>query len=100
MRVVMAKIIEFYIPERFQKTVKWVPELQRGKVIEFPLSMTRSASNESASAVTHQQLDDINAPQLAYCAVAPLPDSDADGIEMFGVSERPPGCGAGQSKNS
>jgi hypothetical protein len=53
MRVVMAKIIEFYIPERFQKTVRWVPELQRGKVIEFPLSMTRSASKESASAVTH-----------------------------------------------
>jgi len=37
----MAKIIEFYIPERFQKTERWVPELQRGKVIEFPLSMTR-----------------------------------------------------------
>jgi hypothetical protein len=53
MRVVMAKIVEFYIPERFQKTVRWVPELQRGKVIEFPLSMTRSASKESASAVTH-----------------------------------------------
>jgi hypothetical protein len=53
MRVVMAKIIEFYIPERFQKTVKWVPELQRGKVIEFPLSMPRSASKESASALTH-----------------------------------------------
>jgi hypothetical protein len=28
-----------------------------------------------ASAVRHRQLDDINAPQLAYCAVAPLPDS-------------------------
>jgi len=53
MRVVMAKIIEFYIPERFQKTVRWLPEPQHGKVIEFPLSMTRSASKESASAVTH-----------------------------------------------
>ena len=53
MRVIMAKIVEFYIPERFQKTVTWVPELQRGKMIEFPLSMTRSASKESASAVTH-----------------------------------------------
>ena len=37
----MAKIIEFYVPERFQKTVRWVPERQRGTVIEFPLSMTR-----------------------------------------------------------
>jgi hypothetical protein len=75
MRVVMAKIIEFYIPERFQKKVRWVPELQRGKVIEFPLSMARSTSKESASAVRHQHLDDINAPQLAYSAEAPLPDS-------------------------
>lgn len=71
----MAKIIEFYIRERFQKKVRWVPELLRGKVIEFSLSMTKSASKESASAVRHQPLDDINAPQLAYCAVAPLPDS-------------------------
>jgi hypothetical protein len=53
MRVVMAKIIEFYIPERFQKKVRCVPELQRGKVIEFPLDMTRLASKESASAVRH-----------------------------------------------
>jgi len=26
---------------------------------------------------------------VAYCAVAPLPDPDAEGGEMFGVSERP-----------
>lgn len=71
----MAKMIEFYIPQRFQEKLKWVPELQRGKVIEFPLSMTRSTSKESASAVRHQQWDDINASPLAYCAVAPLPDS-------------------------
>ena len=49
----MAKIIEFYIPQRFEKKLRWVPELQRGKVIEFPSSITRSASKESASAVTH-----------------------------------------------
>ena len=53
MRVVMAKIIKFYTPERFQKKVRWVPELQRGKVIEFPSSIMRSASKESASAVMH-----------------------------------------------
>jgi hypothetical protein len=74
MRMVMAKIIEFYIPQRFQRNVKWVPELRRGKVIEFPSSMTRSTSKES-SAVRHQPLDVIGAPQLAYCAVAPLPGS-------------------------
>jgi len=31
----MAKIIEFYIPKNFRKPIKWVPQLDRGKVIEF-----------------------------------------------------------------
>jgi len=39
----MGKIIEFYVPLNFQKTVKWTPQLQRGKLIEFPRRMTRSA---------------------------------------------------------
>jgi hypothetical protein len=29
--VAMAKVIEFYIPKNFQKSLKWLPELQRGK---------------------------------------------------------------------
>ena len=33
----VARVIEFYIPTRFPKRVKWVPLLQRGKVIEFSL---------------------------------------------------------------
>jgi hypothetical protein len=39
----MAKVIEFYTPARFQKKVKWVPATQRGKVIEFPVDMKKSA---------------------------------------------------------
>lgn len=36
----MAKIIEFYIPDKFQKRVKWIPEEQRGKLTEFrPVKM-------------------------------------------------------------
>jgi hypothetical protein len=31
----MAKVIEFYIPSRFQTKVAWVPPQKRGKVIEF-----------------------------------------------------------------
>lgn len=31
----MAKIIEFYIPDGFQKKVKWTPAEQCGEVIEF-----------------------------------------------------------------
>jgi hypothetical protein len=39
----MAKVIEFYIPTKFRKPLKWVPELQRGKVIEFCLETKKSA---------------------------------------------------------
>jgi hypothetical protein len=39
----MAKVIEYYIPERFRKTVRWVPPAQRGKVIDFPVLEKKSA---------------------------------------------------------
>jgi hypothetical protein len=39
----MAKVIEFYIPTRFVKKPKWIPEEQRGKVIEFRLELKKSA---------------------------------------------------------
>ncbi len=39
----MAQVIEFYIPSLFQKKVKWVPVTQRGKVIEFPAEIKKSA---------------------------------------------------------
>jgi hypothetical protein len=41
--MVMAKVIEFYIPDRFKTTVKWVPPERRGKVIEFPAAVRKSA---------------------------------------------------------
>jgi len=40
----MAQVIEFYIPERFRKKKeRWIPQEQRGKVIEFPIDIKRSA---------------------------------------------------------
>ena len=39
----MAKVIEFYVPDRFRKKVRWVPPTQRGKVIEFPVEVKKSA---------------------------------------------------------
>jgi len=40
----MAKVIEFYIPERFRKpTAKWIPVEQRGKVLEFRPQLQKSA---------------------------------------------------------
>jgi hypothetical protein len=41
--IVMAKIIEFYIPNSFQKKVAWIPPEQRGKVIEFCVEVKKSA---------------------------------------------------------
>jgi hypothetical protein len=41
--VAVAKVIEFYIPNSFRKTLKWVPELQRGKIIEFCPQTKKSA---------------------------------------------------------
>ena len=31
----MAKVIQFYLPVRFRKSVKRVPQQQRGQVLEF-----------------------------------------------------------------
>jgi hypothetical protein len=39
----MAKVIEFYIPSRFHKRVRWIPTELRGKVIAFPAEIKKSA---------------------------------------------------------
>jgi hypothetical protein len=39
----MANVIEFYVPVRFRKPVKWVPQQQRGRVLEFSLPQKRTA---------------------------------------------------------
>lgn len=41
--MVVAKVIEFYLPNNFKKKVKWVSSEQRGKVIEFGLWIKKSA---------------------------------------------------------
>ena len=39
----MAKIIEFYIPQSFRKVSKWLPENERGKLLEFSVAVRKSA---------------------------------------------------------
>jgi hypothetical protein len=39
----VAKVIEFYIPNNFRKSVKWVSPEQSGKIIEFASPMKKSA---------------------------------------------------------
>jgi hypothetical protein len=39
----VARVIEFYIPNKFRKTVKWVSSEQRGKIIEFASTIKKSA---------------------------------------------------------
>jgi hypothetical protein len=41
--VVMAKVIEFYIPNSFRKPTKWVAVVDRGKIIEFCPQTRKSA---------------------------------------------------------
>src|SRR5215469_12224727 len=31
--VAMAKVIEFYIPQNFRRTTKWVPDVRRGRIL-------------------------------------------------------------------
>jgi hypothetical protein len=42
-RVVVAKVIEFYIPAGFRRKFKWIPPEQRGKMIEFRADLRKSA---------------------------------------------------------
>ena len=42
-RMVMAQVIEYYIPARFRPKVKWIPPEQRGKIIAFPTDLKKSA---------------------------------------------------------
>jgi hypothetical protein len=39
----VAKVIEFYIPNTFRKSVKWVSPEQRGKIVEFVSQPKKSA---------------------------------------------------------
>jgi hypothetical protein len=39
----MAKVIEFFVPKNFRKPLKWAPQLQCGKVIEFCSQIKKSA---------------------------------------------------------
>jgi hypothetical protein len=39
----MAQVIEFYVPNRFRKKVKWIPTEHRGKVLEFPVEVKKTA---------------------------------------------------------
>jgi hypothetical protein len=39
----MAKVINFYVPNHFQSKVKWIPPQRRGKLIEFPVQVKKSA---------------------------------------------------------
>ena len=41
--VAMAKVIEFYIPQNFRRTTKWVPDVQRGKILELRPQTKKSA---------------------------------------------------------
>jgi len=39
----MAKVIKFYVPKNFRKQLKWAPQPQRCRVIEFRSQVKKSA---------------------------------------------------------
>jgi len=39
----VAKVIAFYVPNNFRKPLKWIPEFERGKIIEFCPQTKKSA---------------------------------------------------------
>jgi hypothetical protein len=41
--IVMAKVIEFYIPTRFRRPVSGIPQVQFGKIVKFGLPTKKSA---------------------------------------------------------
>ena len=41
--VTMAKVIEFYIPQNFRRATKWIPNAQRGKILELRPQTKKSA---------------------------------------------------------
>jgi len=39
----VAQLIEYYVPDKFKKKVKWIPQQDRGKLITFPMDEKKSA---------------------------------------------------------
>jgi len=39
----MAKLIEYYVPDNFRKSTRWIPPEQRGKVIQ-PLAVKKKSA--------------------------------------------------------
>jgi hypothetical protein len=40
----VARLIVFYIPQKFRPKVKWVPSLERGRIIEFQLAASKKTA--------------------------------------------------------
>jgi len=56
----MAKVIEFYIPDKFRKhSGKWIPPEQRGKIIPFFPHRKRSQHDMKAWAQPHAPADPL-----------------------------------------
>ena len=47
---VMAKVIEFYVPDRLRERRLWNPPEQRGKVIEFSSTQITAVTSEMSGA--------------------------------------------------
>ena len=74
-RVLMAKMIEFYIPARFKPQVKWIPLAQRGKILIFQAELKKSACTSSEIAASPTRRDETQFRQRAVVSgFGELPD--------------------------
>ena len=47
--MVVAKVIEFYVPNNFRRRVKWVSPERRGKILAFGAANSLAPSGEAAT---------------------------------------------------
>ena len=80
----MAKVIEFYVPDRFRKKMKWVPLEQRGKSAR--VSGTRQERRpERAAAQNQRPAHECVRLGVVAVGVADNSAARADGFRLFGT---------------
>jgi hypothetical protein len=43
-RRIVAKVIQFYIPEKFKLSVRWSAQAETGKVLQFPSEVMKKSA--------------------------------------------------------
>ena len=52
----MAQLIQYYVPDKFKTKVKWIPQHDRGKLINFPVEAMHGAASRQAQSYAREGL--------------------------------------------